>query len=271
MSNQSNQPNQPNQPKSGDKRRLGWPRFVFWITRRGWLRLSAAAALLVIAVTVLYSEIPTAKTWTFWTTPLSGKVIALDAGHGGPDGGAESQSGIIEKDINMAIVHYLRDYLQQAGALVILTREGDYDLAGKDVKGYSKRKTQDLLSRVELIQSRKADLALSIHMNSVPSPNWSGAQSFYFSGRQESIRLATVIQSEIRETLGNTNRTAIKNDKVYLLRTLTMPTALIEIGFLSHPQEARLLADEDYQKKVAAALYRGILRYSSGEGSGAKP
>ena len=265
MSKQSNNPN-------GSRRyRIGLPRFVVWVTKRGWLRLAAAAGLLVLALTVLFAESPSTKTWTFWTTPLTGKIIALDAGHGGADGGAESRSGIIEKDINMAIVQYLRDYLQQAGAIVILTREGDYDLAGKDVKGYSKRKTEDLLSRVELIQSRKADLALSIHMNSVPSPNWSGAQSFYFSGREESIRLAAVIQREIRESLGNTNRTAIKNDKVYLLKTLTMPTALVEIGFLSHPREARLLADEEYQKKVAAALYRGVLRYVSGEDGAMKP
>ncbi|THF79191.1 N-acetylmuramoyl-L-alanine amidase CwlD [Cohnella fermenti] len=247
------------------------PRFVVWVTRRGWLKIAAAAALLVVAVMALYTEIPSSNTWTAWSTPLTGKVIALDAGHGGADGGAESRSGIIEKDINLAIVNYLRDYLQQAGAIVVLTREGDYDLADKGVKGYSKRKTEDLLTRVQLIEGRKADLALSIHMNSVPSPNWSGAQSFYFSGREESVRLATVIQREIRESLANTNRTAIKNDKVYLLKTLTMPTALIEIGFLSHPEEARLLADEEYQKKVATALYRGILRYASGEDRASKP
>ncbi|CAM3973194.1 N-acetylmuramoyl-L-alanine amidase CwlD [Cohnella lubricantis] len=240
---------------------------MVWISRKAWLRLLSAAALLVLACTVLSSEVPVSKTWSFWTTPLTGKVIALDAGHGGVDGGASSRDGIIEKDINLAIVLYLRDYLQQAGALVYLTREGDYDLAGSGVQGYSKRKTEDLKARVKTIQDRRADLVVSVHLNSVPSSKWSGAQSFYYSGSKEGQRLATAIQQEIKESLGNTTRTAIANDKVYLLNTLTMPTALVEIGFLSHPEESQLLADETYQKKVAASLYRGILRYSSGEGA----
>jgi N-acetylmuramoyl-L-alanine amidase len=192
-------------------------------------------------------------------------VIALDAGHGGADGGAVSRDGIIEKDLNLAIVLYLRDYLQQAGALVQLTREGDYDLASPETKGYSRRKTEDLLQRADQVRKQQANMTISIHMNSIPSPQWSGAQTFYFPRNAESQRLASVIQTEIREMLGNTQRIAKKADKIYLLKTLEMPTALVEVGFLSHPEEASLLANEEYQRKVAAAIYRGILKFSSGE------
>lgn len=229
------------------------------------MRMTAIVGLLALTFVVLSSELPAARTWSFWSLPLSGKVIALDAGHGGADGGAVSEDGTIEKDINLAIVLYLRDYLQQAGALVVLTREGDYDLAGTDVKGYSRRKTEDLLRRVSTIREKKADLAVSIHLNSIPSPAWSGAQTFFHPSRPESERLAAVLQKEIRETLANTNRTAFKNETVYLLKELEMPSALVEVGFLSNPGESKLLADVEYQKKVAASLYRGILRYSSGE------
>jgi N-acetylmuramoyl-L-alanine amidase len=220
---------------------------------------------MVLIGTVFVAEMPSARTWTYWTLPLSGKVIALDAGHGGPDGGAVSREGAIEKDLNLAIVLHLRDFLQQSGALVVLTREGDYDLAGPDTKGYSRRKTEDLLERAERVQKRKVSLALSIHMNSIPSPKWSGAQTFYYSRNDRSGRLAADIQAEIRESLGNTSRAAKAKDDVYLLKTLQMPTALIEVGFLSHPEEARMLTDEDYQKKVAAAIYRGILKYAASE------
>ncbi|TJY38903.1 N-acetylmuramoyl-L-alanine amidase CwlD [Cohnella pontilimi] len=209
---------------------------------------------------------PSARTWTYWTHPLSGKVIALDAGHGGPDGGASSREGAIEKDLNLAVVLYLRDYLQQAGALVLLTREGDYDLAGPDTKGYSRRKTEDLLQRAARVREGKVSLALSIHMNSIPSPRWSGAQTFYYSKNEHSGKLAADIQAEIKLSLGNTMREAKAKDDVYLLKTLEIPTALVEVGFLSHPEEARLLTDEDYQKKVAAAIYRGILKYTASEG-----
>jgi N-acetylmuramoyl-L-alanine amidase len=250
-------------------KRIGKPNrrygFVVWVTRQGLLRLTALLGLTALTVVVLSSEIPAARTWSFWSLPLSGKVIAIDAGHGGADGGAVSRDGVIEKDINLAIALYLRDYLQQAGALVVLTREGDYDLAGSEVKGYSRRKTEDLQRRVQTIKEKHADLALSIHLNSIPSPAWSGAQTFFNPALPESERLAAVLQREIRETLANTNRTPLKNESVYLLKALDMPSALVEVGFLSHPDESKLLADEDYQKKVAAALYRGILRYASGE------
>lgn len=228
-------------------------------------KLGIVLILVTLTATVFLSEIPSSRTWTHWSLPLSGKVIALDAGHGGADGGAVSRDGIIEKDLNLAIVLYLRDYLQQAGAIVQLTREGDYDLALPDTKGYSKRKTQDLTERADKVQKLQADLAVSIHMNSIPSPRWSGAQTFYSPKNTDSKRLAAIIQSELRVVLGNTQRIAKQADTIYLLKKLEMPTALVEVGFLSHPEEADLLADEQYQRKVAAAIYRGILRYTSGE------
>ncbi|KIL36353.1 N-acetylmuramoyl-L-alanine amidase [Cohnella kolymensis] len=240
-------------------------RLVVWMSRRGMLRVGIVSCLILLTLVIFLSEMPSARTWTHWTVPLAGKIIALDAGHGGADGGAVSREGVIEKDLNLAIVLYLRDYLQQAGALVLLTREGDYDLASPDTRGYSRRKTEDLLQRADRVRDRKPDLTISIHMNSIPSPLWSGAQTFYHPQNPESKRLASIIQREFREMLGNTTRVAKKAETVYLLKTLEMPTALIEVGFLSHPEEARLLADEKYQRKVATAIYRGILRYGSGE------
>ncbi|MFC5401792.1 N-acetylmuramoyl-L-alanine amidase CwlD [Cohnella soli] len=229
------------------------------------LRLAIIGCLVLLTAVVFLSEIPSSRTWSHWSLPLSGKVIALDAGHGGPDGGAQSREGVIEKDLNLAIVLYLRDYLQQAGAVVQLTREGDYDLASPDTKGYAKRKTEDLLERADRVTKQEASLAISVHMNSMPSPRWSGAQTFYSLNNGDSQRLATIIQTELRGVLGNTERIAKRADTIYLLKTLKMPTALVEVGFLSHPEEAEQLADEQYQRKVAGAIYRGILRYMNGE------
>lgn len=241
-------------------------RMVVWMTPRGWIRIGIVALLIALTATAFLNEMPTSRTWSHWSTPLTGKVIALDAGHGGADGGAVSKDGgEIEKDLNLAIVLYLRDYLQQAGAITLLTREGDYDLASPGTKGYSKRKTEDLKERVERLGANKVDLTISIHMNSIPSPRWTGAQTFFFPSNPENERLAAVIQTEIRESLGNTDRIAKKAETIYLLKQLTMPTALVEVGFLSNPDEANLLADAQYQRKIATAIYRGILRYSSGE------
>jgi N-acetylmuramoyl-L-alanine amidase len=241
-------------------------KLVVWLTFHSSLKLLLSAMLVALVVFIYAYELPTTKTWSDWTLPLSGKTIALDAGHGGPDGGAESKDGIIEKDINLAITLRLRDYLQQAGAIVVLTRETDTDLAESGTKGYSKRKTQDLHNRADLIQNNNADMFLSIHLNSIPSDKWRGAQTFYYLNNPDNPNLAALIQSELRRNLENTDRVAKMADKtVYLLKTLKIPSALVEVGFLSNPEEAKLLADENYQKMLAASVYQGILRYYAGE------
>ncbi|WP_261303065.1 N-acetylmuramoyl-L-alanine amidase CwlD [Paenibacillus andongensis] len=241
-------------------------RLVVWLTFHSSLKLVLSTLLVALVVFIYVYELPATKTWSEWTLPLSGKTIALDAGHGGPDGGASSKEGVVEKDINLAITLHLRDYLQQAGAIVVMTRETDTDLAEAGTKGYSKRKTQDLHKRADLINENNADLFLSVHLNSIPSQKWRGAQTFYYPNNPNNPNLAALIQLELRKNLENTDRVAKMADKtVYLLKTLKIPSALVEVGFLSNPEEARLLASEKYQKMVAASVYQGILRYYAGE------
>jgi N-acetylmuramoyl-L-alanine amidase len=241
--------------------------FVVWMTYKGALRIVVALLVLVLTGLLLRQTLPATGTWSYWTLPLSGKTIAIDAGHGGADGGAVSKSGVIEKDLNLAIALYLRDYLQQAGATVVMTREGDYDLASGDANAYSKRKTEDLVRRANLINESGASVVVSIHMNSIPQEKWSGAQTFYHpSNHPDNRLLAAFIQDEIKRNLENTNRIASTVKDVYLIKTIKdVPTALVEVGFLSNPGEAQRLADSDYQRKVAASIYQGILRYTSGE------
>ncbi|REK69106.1 N-acetylmuramoyl-L-alanine amidase CwlD [Paenibacillus paeoniae] len=241
--------------------------FVVWMTYKGALRLGVACLVIVLAAVLLRKSLPASSTWSYWTLPLSGKTIAIDAGHGGADGGAVSKSGIIEKDLNLAIALYLRDYLQEAGAAVIMTREGDYDLASGDAHAYSKRKTEDLKRRATLINESGASVVVSIHMNSIPQQKWSGAQTFYQPDNHPDNRiLAAFIQDEIKRNLENTTRIAAKVGDVYLMKAIReIPTALVEVGFLSNPGEASRLADTEYQRKVAASIYQGVLRYASGE------
>ncbi|WP_019908261.1 N-acetylmuramoyl-L-alanine amidase CwlD [Paenibacillus sp. HW567] len=234
-----------------------------WISWGSIKKSLLGAALLAVMIGIIAYDVPTAKTLNYWSLPLSGKVIAIDAGHGGPDGGAVSRGGLIEKDINLSVSLYLRDYLQQAGAIVVMTREGDYDLAQRDTKSYSRRKTEDLKMRVRSIEEKRADLFISIHMNSVPSRRWSGAQTFYYPNNEGNKALAGFVQGELKTTLENTDRVAKTVNTVYLLKALKIPAALVEVGFLSHPQESALLGDDVYQRKVATSIYRGILRYAS--------
>lgn len=226
---------------------------LLWIT----------ACMLLIALFAY--NMPTDRSWSGWSLPLSGKVIVIDAGHGGPDGGASSSGGVVEKNVTLPLSMYLRDFLQQAGAVVIMTRDGDYDLANPDTKGWSRRKAEDLKKRVQMVNEKNADMLISIHLNAIPSKQWTGAQTFYAPRVKDSGQIATLVQEEIKRVLQNTNRAAKKTNDIYILRMLERPAVLVEVGFLSNDKEAQLMNTEKYQKQMANAIYQGILRYSSGE------
>ncbi|WP_138420145.1 N-acetylmuramoyl-L-alanine amidase CwlD [Aquibacillus sediminis] len=226
----------------------------------GWI---IGAILLVMLVQ--YPIQKSTSTWNTWSLPLAGKTIVLDPGHGGVDGGAVGADETLEKDIALDVSKYLRNYLQQAGALVYMTRETDRDLAAEDTDGYSRRKAEDLRNRVDLIKEKEADFVVSVHLNALPSDKWSGAQTFFYPSLEKSEQLAELIQAEIKRNLDNTNRDA-RAVNMYLLKHAQTPGALVEIGFLSNVQEREQLKTEDYQRKMAASIYEGILRYVT-EGS----
>ncbi|WP_265182341.1 N-acetylmuramoyl-L-alanine amidase CwlD [Geomicrobium sp. JCM 19055] len=193
--------------------------------------------------------------------PLSGNVIILDAGHGGVDGGSVAKSGTLEKDVALDISLKLRDYLQASGALVYMTREDDSDLANESTRGFSNRKTEDLKSRLEVINSSNADYYVSLHLNATPSSKWRGAQTFYNRTFEESKLMAESVQGEMVRQLENTNRSALPIHNIFLVDRAEIPGVLVEVGFLSNVQEAADLGTEEYQDKVAASIYQGMLRY----------
>ena len=218
----------------------------------------------LLLIFILNYEIISRNSWSNWHLPLAGKVIVLDAGHGGPDGGAEGGE-LVEKDVSLAITQKLRDYLQEAGALVIMTRDDDKDLADEDTKGLSRRKAEDLKRRAEMVENADADLFISIHLNAIPSEKWRGAQTFYNAKSDKNKRLASFIQDSLREQLENTDRQAKSIGQIYLLKKVDVPAALVEVGFLSNHEERRLLETKKYQKKVAEAIYHGVMRFYTKE------
>ncbi|WLR54997.1 N-acetylmuramoyl-L-alanine amidase CwlD [Mesobacillus subterraneus] len=228
------------------------------------LKIGLFAAGLAVLFLILQYDFTEHDSWESWNLPLSGKIIYLDPGHGGVDPGAGEEEPF-EKDIALNVTLKLRDYLQQQGALVVMTRETDVDLADKGLKGYSKRKVQDLKRRLDLINDSEADFFATIHLNAIPSSKWKGAQTFYSTNYKENKRAAKLIQDEMRRNLENTDRDAKAANSIYLLKHTNKPGVLVEIGFLSNPQEAENLKNEAYQEKVAASIYEGMLRYFTDE------
>lgn len=192
--------------------------------------------------------------------PVANKIIVVDAGHGGMDPGAISASQHEEKDITLAISKKLVHHLSQAGATVINLRNSDADLCSPNFKGtIRERKRKDLSLRVEKAKASQADLYISIHTNADLSPQWSGAQTFYKAGHEKSKIVAESIQEEFKRLLGNTKREA-KTGSYFILDRATMPAVILEVGFLSNPREAALLITDDYQEKVAYAIFCGIVK-----------
>ena len=210
-----------------------------------------------MAVVTLYWQF--AKVYSepvIFPMPLQGKVIAVDPGHGGYDPGIRS-NGFLEKEVNLAISLILRDYLQQGGARVVMTRERDMDFLQAAA---GPKKKLDMKNRLKIIEECGAHLFLSIHTNAISSSYWSGAQTFYQQGDEEGRVLAEFIQTEMIRVLQNTDR-KIKPGDYVLLRESSMPGVVIEVGFLSNPTEARLLMTPEYQSKVAWSIYSGVLKY----------
>ena len=191
-------------------------------------------------------------------TKKAQKTILIDAGHGGRDPGKVGIADTLEKDINLKIAFYLKELLEHQNIQVLMTREKDEDLAATS----DNFKTSDMKKRISLIQESNADLVVSIHQNSYTTPDVYGAQCFYFTDSEEGKILASTIQKQIIISTNQTKVREIKsNSDYYLLKHSPLPTVIVECGFLSNPDEERLLLTKEYQRNMAWAIHLGILHY----------
>ena len=218
--------------------------------------------------------------------PTRLRMVAIDPGHGGAEVGAEGRNGLLEKDLVLSLARRVRELLQERlGLQVILTRDGDRNLA--------------LDERTALANNSKADLFVSIHADASPSRDATGSSVYFLSyssgdaegevtsarGRasavsggsgldfilwdmaqashlSQSSRLAEIFQEELLTATGTekANR-GIKQNTFVVLQGATMPAVLVEVGFISNPQEEELLKTHEHQERLAEALYRGVLRF----------
>lgn len=185
--------------------------------------------------------------------------IVIDAGHGGSDPGKVGVNGELEKDLNLSIALQLAEILTKEHISVTLTRTDDTDLSGDAAQNL---KAADMQNRCRLIDETNPIFTVSIHQNSYPSPEVSGAQVFYYTHSKEGETLAKILQNSLIANLDPKNKRSPKaNDSYYLLKKTPTPTVIVECGFLSNPTEASLLSTAEYQAKVVYALYLGILDY----------
>lgn len=196
-------------------------------------------------------------------TNMNKKVIVLDAGHGGIDGGCVSVNGVAEKGINLSIVQTLRDSLDILGFDVVCTREDDRSIHDSGIEGIAKQKLSDMKNRLDIINRYDDALVVSVHQNQFVDPRYSGAQMFYAKENDDSRRLAECMKKQFVALLQPSNERETKpvGKEMYLIHNAKSPALMVECGFLSNPDEAKLLESADYQKKVAFTILTGTQEY----------
>jgi len=190
------------------------------------------------------------------------KIILIDPGHGGFDGGAVSPRGTVEKDINLKICLKLKSKLEQEGYKVILTREDDRALYGEDKRERNKKR-KDLNNRCNMKNTSNCDMFISIHLNKFPESKYYGAQVWY-SENSGSAKLAHLIQENFKTDIDNTNNRVEKSAKgaYKILRSYDkMPSVIVECGFLSNASEEEKLKNDEYQNKIADSIKKSVNMY----------
>lgn len=188
------------------------------------------------------------------------RVLILDAGHGGEDGGASSAAGEKESNINLAIVCKAQTLAVFLGVETRLTRDADVSLHSDGAQTIRQKKVSDLKNRVAMIESIGNAVLLSVHQNYFTDPRYSGAQVFY-NGDDLSQQWGEGTQKVLRQVLrpGNDREAKPMPDGIYLFDHVSCPTILVECGFLSNGEEAALLSTDAYQRKLAVALMGACL------------
>lgn len=184
-------------------------------------------------------------------------TVVLDAGHGGVDGGCVGASGVCESEITLKIAQKLGNYLQTLGLNVVQTRTNMDGLYGTFASGF---KLRDLNKRKEIIERSKAQLVISIHLNSYAQTTAHGAQVFYKPNSEESKILATNIQKLFSQNLFMARTTPQLGD-FYILNCTDADGVLCECGFLSNPEEEELLRTDEYLQKISYNIAMGVLTY----------
>jgi len=205
-----------------------------------------------ILLTSLAFKFPTENSF-----PLFGHLIVLDPGHGSKDPGSVYKDEY-EKDYNLKFAESLKSILENMGATVILTRDGDYDLSEPDAPS---RKRSDFNNRIKLIEETKPDLYLSLHMNSIKETKYYGSQVFYSEVNPKNKILAETIQDHLNTYFNFEKNTSKIGKAKYMFGKINTTGVLIEYGFMSSPKDRENLKSDNYRLELANIIGESLVDY----------
>ena len=186
---------------------------------------------------------------------IAGKIITLDAGHGGSDPGAIGPSGLKEKEITLAIARLLEEELEKKGAKVFMTRTRDVDVYGPNASD-----VQELQARVNVGERNNSDIFVSLHINSSVNKNVGGFSTYYFPKTANDLRLAQAVQKQLTANFGVADM-GVRQANFYVIKRISMPAVLLEMCFISNPEEEKLMQGKWFQKKAAKMVAEGLEKY----------
>lgn len=186
---------------------------------------------------------------------LDGKIITLDAGHGGSDPGAIGSDGTKEKNITLAITKIVKEILEDKGAKVYMTRTTDVDVFGPNASD-----AEELQARVNVGEKYNSDMFVSLHINSSVNKNVGGFSTYYYPKTDNDLRLAQNIQNKLAANFG-VDDLGVRQANFYVIKRISMPAVLVEMCFISNEKELTLMKGQWFQKKTARLIAEGIERY----------
>lgn len=193
------------------------------------------------------------------TSPYPLYSVVIDAGHGGIDAGVLGvATGVKESDINLAIARLLAISFENAGFKVTLTRNSEAGLYGTIKKGFKKR---DMQKRAEIIKGANPTLLISIHQNKYHVQSRRGAQVFYQKGEIVSKQFAFKIQESLNNFNKEVRTCQIIGGDFFILKVASCPSIIVECGFLSNPEDEKLLLSSSYRENLANCILQGALNY----------
>ncbi len=229
------------------------------VIKRKRIIAAAVGLLAATALAVGFYDVGTSETAA---VPVSSRVVMLDAGHGGADGGAVGGDGTAEKDLNLTVAVKVQELLEQSGCTVFMTRSEDISLSTPEDDEKRERKMADLNNRKRMVEEYSPDAFVSIHMNTFTDPQYNGTQVFYAKSPQNSKKLAEYIQQEVVAFDPENTRVAKDGTAgIYVLQEALVPSVVVECGFLSNDTDLERLKTEGYQNELANAVFNGISRF----------
>lgn len=231
---------------------------VFKLKKIIGILFTTVGAILLIVTMIGNNKKNEVEVFNISTEPTY--AIAIDAGHGEPDGGAVSKGGVAEAGLNLEIALKLQETLDDLGYKVIMTRDTEQNVADSDKQlPIRTMKVSDINNRIKIVNESDADMLISIHMNNFQDSKYYGWQTFYKKNSDVSKMIAENIQTGISNNIDRKNdRVALPITNIKLIDKSEIPAVIVECGFLSNEEDLRLLLTDEYKQQIADGIVEGI-------------